>query len=34
MLEHKSSKRKRVMNKQQLVSPADVKHVRRLAPYL
>jgi ribosomal protein L35 len=34
MLEHKSSKRKRVMNVQHQVSPADVKAVRRLAPYL
>jgi large subunit ribosomal protein L35 len=34
MLEHKSSKRKRVMNTQQRVSHADVKNVRRLAPYL
>jgi large subunit ribosomal protein L35 len=34
MLEHKSGKRKRVMNRQHRVSPADVKTVRRLAPYL
>lgn len=34
LLEHKSSKRKRVYNKQHTVSHADVKTVRRLAPYL
>jgi large subunit ribosomal protein L35 len=34
MLEHKSSKRKRVMNMQHRVSAPDVRAVRRLAPYL
>ena len=34
MLEHKSSKRKRIMNMQHPVSAADAASVRRLAPYL
>lgn len=34
LLEHKSSKRKRVYNKQHDVSPSDSRKIRRDAPYL
>ena len=34
MLEHKSSKNKRIKNIQQAVHAADRRSVRRLAPYL
>ncbi|MFN2569968.1 MAG: 50S ribosomal protein L35 [Candidatus Dormibacteria bacterium] len=34
LLEHKSSKRKRVYNRQHVVKPSDSRQITRLAPYL
>ena len=34
LLEWKPAKRKRHLRKEALISPADVKRIRRLVPYL
>ena len=34
LLEHKSSKRKRIYNKQHQATSGDAKNIRKLAPYL
>jgi len=34
LLEHKSSKRKRVYNSQHVVKASDARQITRLAPYL